>query len=245
MSCASGKPRISVRSASGSDVKQSERPSSARWSPGSSPGAPQPHHGPEFRPVSCEPANDELGLVACLLSENPVGAQVERARRCVARRPGGLGDPAPGAFGVPPCGRIDPVLHEHPQAGPVERAVLLRLEAVIPEAQAFLQESDRRAGRARTADRGDPTGRRGPWPARRSRRESGRRRPCRRPASRPPCTPAPGWRRSPRTPSRASRTRHGAGARSTPARTAASPRAVRARARASARRRRPGRAGAR
>ena len=125
------------------------------------PAAPRPGvHARQLR------AGDRaLGLVARVLAENTVGSQMEHVRRPVARRPDGLRHPAAGALGVPPGGRIDPLLQVDAQAGPVERAVLLRLEAVIPEAQALLQEADRRAGRARLRVEVTPGPDEAPWPA--------------------------------------------------------------------------------
>ena len=101
------------------------------------------------------------------------------------------------------------------RTGSSSTSVVVALQRSDPRS-AGTPAGSRSPGRARpTADRGGPTARRGPWRDRRSRRESGRRRPCSRPASRPPCTPAPAMASSsPRTPSRASRTRRGAGARS-------------------------------
>ena len=45
-SSSTGAPRISRRAGRGAESKQSERPSSGRWSPGASPSAPKAHHSP-------------------------------------------------------------------------------------------------------------------------------------------------------------------------------------------------------
>jgi hypothetical protein len=76
----------------------------------------------------------QLGLVTARVAENPVGAQMQHARRRAGRRPGGLGHPAPRAYRVVPGGRIDPFLHEGAQNGLVEHVVVVGLQAVIPEA---------------------------------------------------------------------------------------------------------------
>ena len=90
-----------------------------------------------------------LGLVAGLCAEHVVGAQMQHARRGVGHGPDGLCHPAPRAVGGRNDGRIDPLLHEGAQGGLVEHTGFASLEALVPEAQALLQEADRRTGLAR------------------------------------------------------------------------------------------------
>src|SRR5438067_2513597 len=54
-SVTSGKPTIASGSGSGAEVKHSDRPSSARWSSGSSPDRPYGHQTPPSSPTDCGP----------------------------------------------------------------------------------------------------------------------------------------------------------------------------------------------
>ena len=148
VSCASVKPSISVRSRRGAEVKHNERPSSARWSGGSSPAKPQPVHAPAFKPVCWSP----------LKGSSPAGpgssASTPSARRCSVigsgRSTGGHADSATQRPGRSTCGASVGSTHSwiHAVIGwLVEHAVLDAFERAIPEAQRVLEEADRGLGR--------------------------------------------------------------------------------------------------
>ena len=147
VSSTSGNPRISSRSASGSDVNVRLMPSMARWSPGQSAGSPYGHHDPASRPAVCTPREAQLGRRRRVPLE-PAGVQVHALRRHARRRPGRLGHPPARPLGVA-AARPARVLDVGPQHRLVHDPGVDAAEPVVEPAPHLLQKPDRRPGRPR------------------------------------------------------------------------------------------------